>query len=116
MATNSLPTRLPSLLKPASFSIDRHQEFYVPFGKTCETFKGLKGSSLADATEFMTENMAAVADGASRALLSMGTLETPLGHRITTEEERSAVVEEIRAGLRAQGGYITACEIIARKM
>jgi len=78
--------------------------------------KGPYGESSEKDRQFSVQNLGSVVDAFSRELLRDEVLEAPLGHKITTEKGRKALVDEIMNGCRDEGTYTPTSEIVAYKI
>ncbi|KAF8234589.1 hypothetical protein L208DRAFT_1393802 [Tricholoma matsutake] len=108
--------RLPSLLSSCSFFVKHLQRQIGTFGKLCEMANGPhNGASLEEDRQFSIHNLGSVVDAFSRGLLHDGALEAPRGHKVTTEEERKTLLEEIMNGCREDGTYTPTIEVVAYK-
>ena len=102
----SLSQRFLPFLKCSSFAVQHLKKQIGPCGKLCET----------QDRQFSVKNLGSIVDAFSRELLLDEALEAPRGHRITTEEGRMALLEEIMNGCREEGTYTPTTEVVAYKI
>jgi hypothetical protein len=72
--------------------------------------------SLEEDRQFSVRNLGSIVDAFSRELLHDGALEAPLGHKISTEEGRKELLEEIINGCREEGTYTPTAEVVAVRL
>ena len=116
VAFRSLSQRFLSLLNCSSFSVKHFQRQIGPFGKLCEMIERPHEESLEEDKQFSVRNLGSIVDAFSRELLHDEALEAPRGHKITTEEGRMALLDEIMNGCREEGTYTPTAEIVAYKI
>ena len=102
----SLSQQFLSFLNRSSFAVKHLERQIGPCGKLCE---------IQD-RQFSVKNLGSIVDAFSRELLHDEALEAPRGHKITTEEERMALLEEIMNGCREEGTYTPTAEVVAYKV
>lgn len=105
-----LTYRLPSMLRDASFTITSFERVIVPIGKNCRTLKGLRGDDLSPFEEFSFFNFHLIYDRFTSFLFERGVLHSANAVAITTEDQRQALLQELSAGLKVDGG----CGIMGR--
>ncbi|KAI0262310.1 S-adenosyl-L-methionine-dependent methyltransferase [Gloeopeniophorella convolvens] len=95
---------LPRFLEEASLVIQSSKRAVVPFGDHSDKHKGLNGSSLSAFKAFSLDNFNQVFSMLTLAMLRGGTLELADGTRITSEEDRRALMEDLKRAA-VDGGY-----------
>ena len=112
----SITLHLASLLEAASFETPVCRSYISPLGRLCRHYKGADGGSRASEEEFTLSGSEILFGSLIKAAFERGVLEAPRGTRITTEEGRDALLEEIIDGLREEGGCTVWSEFVARKL
>ena len=112
----SITLHLGSLLEAASFETPVCRSYISPLGRLCRHYNGADGGSLASEEEFTLSGSEILFGSLIQAAFERGVLEAPRGTRITTEEGRDELLEEIIDGLREEGGCTVWSEFVARKL
>lgn len=107
---SSLSFRMPTLLEKAGLRTIYTQKCVAPFGKLCERYP-----ALADEVERTASSSDMMHADMSAGLLQRGILEAPKGTRLTTEEERKSLAEEMSRGVREEGAWIVLFEFLVTK-
>ena len=110
-----LSYRLADILESASFDVITSERGYSPYGKLCETHRGLRGASFTEDNEDTLYSLRLFLDMISRDMLQHDILEVPRGVKISTEEERQQLLDEFRAGAELEGGKLMVSEWLAQK-
>ncbi len=92
------------MLQDASLQVLSSARALAPHGEYCASHKGLNGTSLSEFTAFTLQNFSQVFDVLTSAMMKAGCLEFGDGTRIADEEERQALMKELRDF--AEGGYL----------
>ena len=67
-----------------------------PHGEYCASYKGLKGTSLSEFTASSSQSISQILNVMTSAMMKAGCLELGDGTRIVDEEERKALMKELR--------------------
>ncbi|THU94068.1 hypothetical protein K435DRAFT_860889 [Dendrothele bispora CBS 962.96] len=102
-----LTFHLCNMLEEVGFHITDTKSAAGPLGKTCSTYKGLGGVSLAEYEVFSTECIHFTITNLAAASFKRGALQIPSGNYITMEEDMQKVLIEIKEGLEQEGALIT---------
>ena len=78
----------------------------VPFGNYCDVLKGLKGTSLLDYKNYTIESLVSLLNMISLSMMKGGGLELTDGRRITSEEERQALMKDITSFVKEGGSTV----------
>jgi len=92
------------MLQDASLQVLSSTRALLPHGEYCASHKGLNGTSLSEFTAFSLQSFSEVVDVLTSAMMKAGCLELGDGTRITDEEERQALMKELRDF--AEGGFV----------
>lgn len=84
------------MLQDASLQLLSSTRALAPHGEYCAFHKGLKGTSLSEFTAFSLQSFSQVFDLLTSAMMKAGCLELGDGSRISDEEERQALMRELR--------------------
>lgn len=101
-----LCARLPAMLNSASLEIVSVKQFNLPFGAARND---------SSSRDYALESRSIILDTVSKFLLSQNDLEIPRGHKITTEEKRKQVLEEIYRDTIKEGYFSRLGEWIVQK-
>jgi hypothetical protein len=102
------------MVEEASLQVISVQDPLVPFGNYCDIQKGLNGASLSDFKAHTVENFFKILDATSRTMMKGGGLELADGIRITNEEGRQVLMEEITRSL-GEGGWMVVSDWVAMR-
>ncbi|KAJ6590123.1 hypothetical protein DFH09DRAFT_1259755 [Mycena vulgaris] len=111
-----LTFRLGGILEQAGFAVEATEEGLLPLGKLCRDFNGLGGGSLAEFEDFSTFNIEFSVKHFVAIMLKNGTLEVPRGHRVTDEEDITAVLGEVIEGVKTEGAIVVGRYFVAKKL
>ncbi len=103
------------MLQAIGLGLDFSQWGFLPIGKTCRTLKGLGGDDLIEFEEFSMSSLLMIWLHQSRELIKENALEAPRGVKITDEEGLERLLNDIREGLREEGGVLPLRCFIAQK-
>ncbi len=92
------------MLQDASLQVFSSTRALVPHGEYCASHKGLNGTSLSEFTAFSIQSFSQVFNVLTSAMMKAGCLELGDGTRIADEEERQALMKELRDF--AEGGIL----------
>lgn len=101
---------MPALLKSASLSLVHTQRCIGAFGRCTDIVPALRSEAIHTAN-----NSDALHAVMADAAFERGELEAPTGHKITTEEQKRQLAEEMHRGVREEGAYIMLHEYVAVK-
>ena len=100
------------MLQAIGLGLNFSQWGFLPIGKTCRTLKGIGGDDLI---EFSMSNMLLIWLHQSQELMKGNALEAPRGVKITDEEGLERLFNDIREGLREEGGVLPLRCFIAQR-
>jgi hypothetical protein len=103
------------MLKAASFMIVSSRVTHFPVGGSSSRVQVSSGESLAEFADATSQGIRVFADAMSQQMLAEDRLEVPRGNKITCEEDRRKIVDEIYRGVKEEGLYGLAAEWFARK-
>lgn len=92
------------MLQEASLQLLSSTRALAPSGEYCAFHKGLNGTSLEEFSAFSLQSFSQVFDILTLAMMKAGCLELGDGTRIADEEERKALMKELRHF--AEGGLL----------
>ncbi|KAH9018526.1 hypothetical protein EDB85DRAFT_2294476 [Lactarius pseudohatsudake] len=92
----SLSYRLRKMLQDASLQVLSSTRALAPYGEYCSSYKGLNGTSLSEFTANSFQSFSEVLNVVTSAMMKAGCLELGDGTRIADEEERKALMKELR--------------------
>ncbi|KAI9059889.1 hypothetical protein FKP32DRAFT_1679427 [Trametes sanguinea] len=105
--------RLPTLLREEGFEVLDTKRFIVPAGQSCRTLRpDLFEHGFED---FSVENLAFIFEHLASALLAKNKLCDQDGAIVMSSDEMKSMLEEVREGLRQEGGLSFERYCIARK-
>ena len=84
------------MLQDASLQVFSSTRALVPHGEYCASYKGLKGTSLSEFTVSSSQSISQILNVMTSAMMKAGCLELGDGTRIVDEEERKALMKELR--------------------
>ena len=93
---HSLSYHFPEFLRDASLQVLSSTRALAPHGKYCDFYRGLNETPLSDFTAFSVQSFSQVFDLLTSAMMNAGCLELGDGTRITDEQERQALMKELR--------------------
>ncbi|KAI0036171.1 S-adenosyl-L-methionine-dependent methyltransferase [Vararia minispora EC-137] len=109
-----LSYRFPSLLQAAGLQPVAKERAICPYGTLCNTYTGLRGTPLHAMRNRSTESLYGLLDSLSRVLMQRSWLEVPLGVHIQTEDQRRALLNELRHAV-TYGVLIIASEWVVQR-
>lgn len=92
------------MLQDASLQVLSSTRALAPHGEYCASHKGLNGTSLSEFTAFSLQSFSQVFNLLTSAMMEAGCLELGDGTRIADEQERQALMKELRHF--AEGGIL----------
>ena len=101
---HSLSYHFREMLQDASLQVLTSTRALAPTGKYCDLYKGRNETSLSDFTAFSLQSFSQVFNVLTSAMMNAGCLELGDGTRIADEEERQALMKELRHF--AEGGLL----------
>jgi hypothetical protein len=104
------------MLEAASFKVAFQRVINFPLGRSCRLVQDNGGESLAEYATMTSEGLRTVSDVFTKRMLSENCLEVPRGTKITNEEDRQKIVDEIHRGVEEEGLYTVFSEWVARKI
>jgi hypothetical protein len=118
-ATNSyhngrLSYHLEEMFEATSLQVLSSRRVLVPFGNYCDFYKGADGTSLSEYKTFSTENFFQILNMTSISLMKDGALELDNGIRISSEEERRVLMEEVLRFMK-EGGSLFVSEWVVQR-
>ncbi|KAH9169474.1 S-adenosyl-L-methionine-dependent methyltransferase [Lactarius sanguifluus] len=84
------------MLQDASLQVLSSTRALAPHGEYCSSHKGLNGTSLSEFTAYSFQSFSRVLNVVTSAMMTAGCLELGDGTRIADEEERKALMKELR--------------------
>ncbi|KAN0132793.1 S-adenosyl-L-methionine-dependent methyltransferase [Lactarius tabidus] len=99
-----LSYHFPEFLRDASLQVLSSTRALAPHGKYCDFYRGLNETPLSDFTAFSVQSFSQVFDLLTSAMMNAGCLELGDGTRIADEQERQALMKELRHF--AEGGLL----------
>ncbi|KAI0290624.1 hypothetical protein BC826DRAFT_1026401 [Russula brevipes] len=109
-----LSYHLQEMFEAASLRVLSSRRILIPFGNYCDFYKGADGTSLSKYKTFTTENLFQILNTISISLMKDGALELANGIRISSEEGRRAVMEEVLRFIK-EGGSIFFSEWVVQR-
>ncbi|KAH9074951.1 hypothetical protein EDB83DRAFT_2515824 [Lactarius deliciosus] len=91
-----LSYRFREMLQDASLQVLSSTRALAPHGEYCSSHKGLNGTSLSEFTAYSFQSFSQVLNVVTSAMMKAGCLELGDGTRIADEEERKALMKELR--------------------
>jgi hypothetical protein len=107
-----LSYHLSRMLEDASFMVLSSRRIPAPFGNCCDFYKSRNGAPLSEYKAFSISNYVRTLNTITLAALRGGVLELADGTRITTEEARLVLMEEIRRSV-TKGGFMIVSDWVA---
>ncbi|KAH9034625.1 S-adenosyl-L-methionine-dependent methyltransferase, partial [Lactarius pseudohatsudake] len=92
----SLSYHFRKMLQDASLQVLSSTRALAPHGEYCSSYKGLNGTSLSEFTAYSFQSFSQVLNVVTSAMMKAGCLELGDGTRIADEEERKALMKELR--------------------
>jgi hypothetical protein len=111
-----LSLRLGGMLKQAGFTVEDVQSGQGPIGHLCRVRKGINDRSLSEFTDFSIEGLEFLITRFAAIMRREGTLEAPLGHPVSDDQELQSILAEVRHGLQTGGAICVGACFLARKM
>ncbi|KAH9024116.1 hypothetical protein EDB84DRAFT_1402093 [Lactarius hengduanensis] len=91
-----LSYRLQKMLQDASLQVLSSTRVLAPHGEYCSSHKGPNETSLSEFTTSSSQSLFYILDSVTLAMMKAGCLELGDGTRIADEEERKALMREVR--------------------
>lgn len=110
----SLSYHLQDFLSNSPFTILSRQRAICPLGGCAAIEKSVRGNSLAQYCKSSSDNLYTQLDGVTRVLLDKGELEARKGVPIRSEEERLALMVDVRRTMD-EGTMLVGSEWVAQK-
>jgi hypothetical protein len=105
---------MPAFLESASFSIATTNTHKGPLGRHCTIQPGPDGSSVAEYSEFFTNDILCIADILVQEALTLNDPRSDL--KIVTDEDKKNLFDEFAEFARENGIYSILTEWIAQKL
>ncbi|KAH9166733.1 S-adenosyl-L-methionine-dependent methyltransferase [Lactarius sanguifluus] len=93
---HSISYHFREMLQDASLQVLSSTRALAPHGEYCSSHKGLNGTSLSEFTAYSFQSFSRVLNVVTSAMMKAGCLELGDGTRIADEEERKALMRELR--------------------
>jgi hypothetical protein len=102
------------MFEAASLRVLSSRRVLVPFGNYCDSYKGADGTSLSEYKAISVENLFQILNTTSISLMNDRALELVNGIRISSEEERRVVMEEVLRFIE-EGGSTSFSEWVVQR-